>query len=307
MNLFSKQTFIKIVKVIVFTLIFLFLFKIFFLETYLLQSSQMTTTLLPNDRLLVNKMSYGPRMPKSFLGIELPYMRLFQKNIELNDVILFNSPYQMEHNLSHRDLLVSRCVALPRDTVMWDGQDYKINNKYYQSSLNSVSDYVLDIQNRDSIQKIADDNDITIEWGNESKDSIVFKVSRAEAYILSDENNIPFKRIATNNLKNPIYLIVPQKGQKLKLSRNNIELYKEVLLYENPNNIKIENDQVYIGEQLLDFYVFKEDYYWFLSDNISTSIDSRSLGFIPYSSVVGEVSLVLYNSGNLSRFFKVVY
>lgn len=307
MNLFSKQTFIKLVKVIIFSLIFLFLFKIFFLETYLLKSSQMSTTLLPEDRLLVNKMSYGPRMPKSIFGKELPYIRLFQREIDLNDIVLFNTPYQFENTLNSRDLLVSRCVALPSDTVVWDGQDYKINGKYYQSTLNSVHDYLLDLNDVDSIQKIAERNDITIEWGVESGDSIVFKVSKAEASILSDENNRTFKGIDTNDLTNPIYLIVPRQGAKLKLSRNNIELYKQILLYENPNNIRFENDKVYIGDQLLEFYVFKEDYYWFLSDNISNSVDSRILGFVPFSSVVGEVSMVLYNSEDLHRFFNVVY
>ena len=306
MNLFSRQTFKKLVKVIIVTLIFLFLFKMFFLETYLLHTSQMAVTLQEGDRVLVNKISYGARMPKSILGKELPDIRLFADQVNMGDVVLFNSPYQSTKPLDKRELLISRCVGLPGDTIVWDGIDYTINGKTYQSSLNSVRNYIMAVSDTSIIQKLADENDIKLEWGVVSDEDIVFKISKAEASILKDENENLFHSIKSEKYGHPIYLILPHKGDKLKLSRNNIELYKQVLLYENRDDITIENQEVHLKGELLDSYTFQNDYYWFLSDNVSNSIDSRSLGFIPFTSVVGEVSCILYNTNSMGRSLNIV-
>ena len=266
----------------------------------------MAVTLQPNDRVLVNKMSYGPRLPISIFGFQFPYIRPFADQIKMDNVVLFNSPYQSTKPLDERDLLISRCVALPGDTVIWNGIDYKINEKVYQSSLNSLKEYIMAVSDTSTIQYLADDNGIELQWSERRDDSIIFKTSRAEASILMDENKDIFKITKASEFTKPIYLIVPQKGAKLKLSKNNIQLYCQILQYENGDNLKIEEDKIFINGILVDSYTFQEDYYWFLSDNVSNSIDSRVLGFIPFPSVVGKVSLILYNMNNMERFFKSV-
>ena len=49
--------------------------RIFLIEIFAIPSGSMENTLLPGDKILVNKLSYGPRMPYS--PYEIPWVNLF--------------------------------------------------------------------------------------------------------------------------------------------------------------------------------------------------------------------------------------
>lgn len=297
MKLFSKQTFIKIIKVVLPILIFLFLVNIFFAETFVLRTSQMSTTLLEGDRVLLSKLSYGPRIGS---------FRLYSKPIATDDVVLFNSPYQFDKYLWDRDLLVSRCVAQPGDTIIVNNENYMINGKYYHNNPNAISQYLIAVRDTTLIIEEAKKNNIILSFTETLTDSLSFDVSKIDASILSENKSYSFNKIIDNDFQNPIYMIVPKSGVQLKLTPNNINLYRSVLIYENEDHIKIDSNSVYISNQKIDSYTFKEDYYWFLSDNTRNSIDSKNLGFIPFSSVRGEVIYILYNTKDRSRFLEPI-
>ena len=101
-------------------------------------------------------------------------------------------------------------------------------------------------------------------------------------------------------------MIVPEENRQVVLTKNNINIYRQAIEYENPGQVQVLDDKLYIKDKLMDIYTFNEDYYWVLSDNATRSIDSRSLGFIPYSCIDSRVVSVLYNyNGKLdnNRFF----
>jgi signal peptidase I len=97
----------------VFAVVAATLIRTFIFEAYVIPTESMEKTLLVNDFLFVNKMSYGPRIPQTPLSfpfvhnimpfsattpsytklIQLPYMRLpgFQE-VKRNDVVVFNFP-----------------------------------------------------------------------------------------------------------------------------------------------------------------------------------------------------------------------
>ncbi|QQS51493.1 MAG: signal peptidase I [Bacteroidota bacterium] len=103
----------ELIDVIVLALFVTLLFKLFFIEIYSIPTSSMEKTLQVGDYILVNKLSYGPRMPitpialPGFINrisskedhsiyckkIQLPYKRLkgFSK-IQHEDIIVFNYP-----------------------------------------------------------------------------------------------------------------------------------------------------------------------------------------------------------------------
>lgn len=74
-------------------------------------------------------------------------------------------------------------------------------------------------------------------------------------------------------------------------------MYKQMILQEQKGkDVKIENGELVIdGIKQID-YTFEDSYYWMLSDNSIHSIDSRSIGFIPFSSIVGKASLIWHSS-----------
>ncbi|HTQ63418.1 MAG TPA: S26 family signal peptidase [Puia sp.] len=95
----------------VFAVIAATIIRTFVFEAYAIPTPSMEKTLLVNDYLFVNKMSYGPRIPNTPLAIpfihnqlpftrypsylewiKIPYTRWFASPIKRNDVVTFNLP-----------------------------------------------------------------------------------------------------------------------------------------------------------------------------------------------------------------------
>lgn len=95
--------------------IFLFI-RAFFIEAYRIPSGSMIPTLLIGDWLFVNKLVYGPNIP--FTHVNLPGYAEPKRG----DVVVFESPYQIDQPEDPTPTLVKRLVGMPGDTIfMRDG------------------------------------------------------------------------------------------------------------------------------------------------------------------------------------------
>lgn len=89
----------------------------FVFSSYVILSSDMEDTLLPGERVIVNKWSYGLRLPcMSFLG----YQRIGEEKIQKGDVVVFNNPLEIDKEIDRRSPLIYRCLAGPGDTISVD-------------------------------------------------------------------------------------------------------------------------------------------------------------------------------------------
>jgi len=110
---YHKSTIREWIDAAVFAIVAATLIRTFIFEAYVIPSGSMEKTLLINDFLFVNKMSYGPRLPQTPISfpfvhnympgsttapsyvkwVQLPYYRLPATNkIKRNDVVVFNVP-----------------------------------------------------------------------------------------------------------------------------------------------------------------------------------------------------------------------
>ena len=110
----SKKT-IDWIKAFSVAFVIVLLIRGLILEPFTIPSPSMEKTLLTGDFVLVNKLSYGPRLIRTPLSspfvdkkwyseaITFPYFRFFcSPDVEHNEILVFNYPMEEEFPVDHR-------------------------------------------------------------------------------------------------------------------------------------------------------------------------------------------------------------
>jgi signal peptidase I len=150
-GLSKKEKAVKEVKSITFIIFFVLLFRSIFFEPFRIPTGSMIPTLLIGDFILVNKMSYGLKVPFSdwevpFLGISGDPIYLFgESNPKKGDVIVFKFPNDRATNY------IKRVVAVAGDTIeIVDKELYVNGTKVTTKSLDGTE------RNKDIIDDMDD-------------------------------------------------------------------------------------------------------------------------------------------------------
>ena len=331
------------VKALLLALFTVVVVKSFFFWVYVVPSTSMEKTLLPGDLIFVNKMSYGLRLPitpltfplshhrmpfnetvNSFSDfIQFPYVRLFNKTIERNDVVVFNYPRETQLPIDHRPFYIKRCIGLPGETLEIKDKKVFINRAYLDFPSNVEFNY--------NVQTTADLNSDTLikyrvtEGGRVGKDNF-WQLTLSDSskkqlkeldYIVSikplvvDPNGyadyiFPYDKHYQWNIDYFGELIIPKKGLTIQLDTNNIKLYKKIIEEYEANELKLEGPEIVINGEPTTSYTFTMDYYFMMGDNRHNSSDSRFWGFLPEDHIVGKATTVLL-SVNKSAIVKSKY
>ena len=237
---------------------------------FVVPTGSMEPTLIPGDRILVNKWLMGARIFdvwESAAGKRVEISRLpGLEEIKRNDVIVFNFPHRHRWDSIGMDIMayyVKRCVALPGDT-------FEIRNGY-----NKVRGYEGVLGNEEG-QRILSH---LLSEDNPSKEKLL------QGGFPDDE------RVGWNiGELGPLY--IPREGSKVDMTVENALVYRKPIEWEQRKKLHIQGDSICLGDSIIKEYTFGKNYYFTVGDNVLSSQDSRYWGLLPEEYIVGKATCI---------------
>lgn len=261
----------------------------------LIPSTGMENSLFQGERILVNKWSYGLRLPLMLL---FSYHRWCERSVRKQDVVVFNNPAAIgQPTIDRREIYISRCIGTPGDTLLVDSL-FSVSSPEAQFNPDKKRLYSYPATKEQLITSLMQTLSITNDGLMGSNDSThVRSFSRYEYYLLeqaiSDQNWIqPLTEKSEKELKP---LIVPGKGKALRVYPWNITLLRNTLVMHEGKQAEIKNDTLYIDGKPTQHCFFTKDYYWMASNNSVNLSDSRLFGFVPQDHIIGKASLIWFS------------
>lgn len=261
----------------------------------LIPSTGMENSLFQGERILINKWSYGLRLPLMSL---FSYHRWCERSVRQQDVVVFNNPAAIgQPTIDRRETYISRCIGTPGDTLLVDSL-FSVSSPEAQFNPDKKRLYSYPATKEQLITSLMQTLSITNDGLMGSNDSThVRSFSRYEYYLLeqaiSDQNWIqPLTEKSEKELKP---LIVPGKGKALRVYPWNITLLRNTLVMHEGKQAEIKNDTLYIDGKPTQHCFFTKDYYWMASNNSVNLSDSRLFGFVPQDHIIGKASLIWFS------------
>ncbi|QTE23533.1 signal peptidase I [Polaribacter cellanae] len=270
-NSFFKKT-VKGLFIFSYLLSIIIFVKLVFFDIYKIPSSSMENTLFTNDVIVVNKLKYGPRLPRSPFDIPLlnigyyfnenarkkikeywwPYKRLSgTTEINQGDVIVFNSIW------SKTFILVKRCVALPGDKFSIRDTKIYTNSNLFKEPDAVKKDYTFKVKSLNNLYKVLDSFSNNIFLKKENLLSYKASLTKEQLNYLKEQNQIYSTSLISDTITNEKMFVkrpnlkwtfdnmgpvtVPIKGMKIVINEENFEFYRKAINSSENCNITKTN------------------------------------------------------------------
>ncbi len=244
----------------------------FLIDFYRVSSSSMEDAIYKNDFILLKKIFW---------------------EIEKNDIIVFKFPYKVENkNINIDKKIVKRCIGLPGDTLYIIGYKNGVDKVLMKDDLFKIK------LSRNNVNILYNPYIVRL-----TKKNMIFENGQEYFFLLTENDYC--KLTSFNGIKNiekvDLFgtefsekfffdtIIIPNKGDKIKITRYNLSKYERLIESIEKNTIRIENDIVFINNKPSDYYLFKKNYYFVIGVNRLKSFDSLDWGLLPEDNIYGIV------------------
>lgn len=272
------------------TVLAVLLVKALLVTSCFIPSSGMENSLYQGEGVLVNKWSYGLRLPfPSVWG----YHRLGISPVQRGDVVLFNNPKPENpgQRLEFRKLFISRCTGLPGDTLMLNHEMMDVGSPVFSPDAKSL--YTYPGSKEDILLALLDVVGIkgnTLVGYTENGDYIR-SFSAYELYLLSQKAGdylifTPLNQTEKNKEAYPF--VVPARGYSVKVYPWNRALLCNTIVQHEGRQAQIKGDTLWVEGIPVKEYTFSKNYYWMSANDPVNLCDSRLFGFVPEDHLIGK-------------------
>ena len=273
------------------------LLRSFVVTSCYIPSGGMENTLLPGDRLLVSRWSYGLLWP--FWGNEAEHRWGYDVG-RRGDIALFHHPAEApDCPINRRPLYIGRLVGLPGDTLLVDSLFNVHQAQQLSPDCQQLYAYspVREKQMDALLAKLSLSHNRLL-----AADTLRYirSFSRYELYLLQQAAAPdglswlhPLDEVASDSLLQP--LVVPSKGSRIKVTPWNITLLRNTLVLHEHRRATIEHGYLCVEGIPVSACTFTQDYYWVCTNNPVNLSDSRLFGLVPHSHLTGRATHIWFS------------
>ena len=242
--------------------------RAFVADRFVIKGESMEPTLHTGEGVWVNKLLMGARIYTKFDFEDSPELHCFRmpglRKLRVGDVAVFNYPYgrggdTIAFKINY--VYCKRCWGTPGDTVRI------VDGRLETETAETVARHPPHGGNLFSslAQRM-----------QQTPDSVLLRMRMLRAgQFAGERDNWTTKDFGP--------IVVPRKGMTIALDSINWKHYERVIRWETG---------VTVGEithSNSKNYTFRQDWYFFVGDNVTNSRDSRFFGFVPADFVIGIV------------------
>ena len=212
-----------------------------------------------------------------------------------------------------RENFVKRCVGLPGDTLELKQSNVFINGEKLSQEPFLQFNYYVRTNGEELDSTFIEELRLTEadRLYDPSRESYVFPLTEGQAEEIRKMPNIQVVTRLENTTGQLSYfsffpysphfpwtednygpMVIPEKGRTVKLSIQNLPLYRRIIEAYEKNHLEVRDSVIYINNEPRNSYTFGMDYFFMLGDNRHNSADSRIWGFVPEDHIVGKAVLV---------------
>ncbi|MDR0745937.1 MAG: signal peptidase I [Mediterranea sp.] len=285
----------------------------FVFTSYSIPSSGMENSLYQGDRIIVNKWSYGLRVPCMSL---LSYHRWNSRPVKSGDIVVFNNPAdRSQPAIDKREVFISRCIAVPGEELLLDSL-YNPTASIEKVGPDRKRLYTYPKEKEQTMESLLRTLGLTKnELMGQNEQENVRNFSRYEMYLLEQATtDISWIQPQQGTSEECFRTItIPAKGKRVEIHPWNATLYRNTLVLHERIEADVKNDSLYINGEPVIACIFTKDYYWMASNNSINLADSRLFGFVPHDHIIGKASFIwfsketsteLFNGYRWERFFR---
>lgn len=285
----------RLLKALIITLLLVLIVRAFGFTSCTIPFSGMENTLYQGERVIVNKWSYGLRLP---LWRMISYRRVGDRPVTQGDIVVFNnpSPSEGEGCANACSMFINRCLGVSGDTLMLD--QYLQPSKQTVHSPDYKSLYTYPADKEDELLHLLNELNIRgSELVGYQEELYIRSFSHYELYLIRQRLGSRFflNSLQENAAEEVHPLVVPKKGQTVKVYPWNADLLRDALSRHEGCKAEVREGVLYVDGQETGSCTFTKDYHWMISDNTVNYNDSRSFGLVPKEYIVGRAVFIWFS------------